>query len=116
NSIELAENIVLVAHFASAEISHISRFLSEFNLRTYNRALEGSTEIEYFDPSGLENQYVVGNVEFEKYKLRIIDLFGFYPMSLDAVGKMYGLEKISLDGIGGRQEKYWKENMDLLLA
>src|SRR5438309_4757005 len=116
NSIELAESIVLVAHFASSEISHIKNFLRDFSLRTYNRALEGSTEIEYFDPSGPENQYLAGNVEFEKYKLRIVDLFGFYPMSLDAVGKMYGLEKIGLDGIGGREEKYWKENMEQLLA
>lgn len=52
NSIELAESIVLVAHFASAEISHISNFLRDFSLRTYNRTLEGSTEIEYFDASG----------------------------------------------------------------
>ena len=52
NSIEPAETIVLVAHFASAEISHISNFLRDFSLRTYNRALEGSTEIEYFDASG----------------------------------------------------------------
>src|SRR2546426_2877873 len=116
NSIELAESVVLVAHFASAEISHISNFLRDFNLRTYNRALEGSTEIEYFDVSGRENLYVEGTAEVEKYKLKIVDLFGFYPMSLDAVGKMYGLEKIGLEGIGGREEKYWKENMDQLLA
>jgi len=116
NGIELAESIVLVAHFASAEISRISNFLRDFSLRTYNRALEGSTEIEYFDASGREDQYVEATAEVEKFKLRIVDLFGFYPMSLDAVGKMYGLEKIGLDGIGGRDEKYWKENMDQLLA
>jgi len=116
NSIALAENIVLVAHFASAEISHISNFLRDFSLRTYNRALEGSTEIEYFDASGREDQYIEGTAEVEKYKLRIVDLFGFYPMSLDTVGKMYGSEKISLEGIGGRGEKYWKEKMDQLLA
>ncbi len=116
NGIELAETIVLVAHFASAEISHISNFLRDFSLRTYNRALEGSTEIEYFDASGRENEYVEGTAEVERYKLRIVDLFGFYPMSLDTVGKMYGSEKISLEGVGGREEKYWKENMDLLLS
>src|SRR5207249_12081733 len=37
NGIDLAENVVLVAHFASAEISQISGFMKEFNLRTYNR-------------------------------------------------------------------------------
>jgi len=116
NSVELAENIVLVAHFASAEISHIRNFLRDFSLRTYNRALEGSTEIEYFDASGRENEFVEGTAEVERYKLRIVDLFGFYQMSLDTVGKMYGFEKISLEGIGGREEQYWKENMDLLLA
>src|SRR2546422_5405125 len=116
NSIALAENIVLVAHFASAEISHISNFLRDFSLRTYNRALEGSTEIEYFDASGRENLYFQGATEVEKYKLRIVDLFGFYPTSLDSVGKMYGSEKMSLEGIGGLNEKFWKSNMDRLLA
>ena len=116
NAIELTKNVILVAHFASAEISHISNFLRDFSLRTYNRALEGSTEIEYFDASGRENQYVEGTTEVETYKLKIIDLFGFYPVSLDAIGKMHGLEKMNLEGIGGQTEKFWKTNMDRLLA
>src|SRR2546426_11810379 len=116
NSIELAESVVLVAHFASAEISHISNFLRDFSLRSYNRALEGSTEIEYFDASGRENLYFGGTSEVEKYKLRIVDLFGFYPTSLDSVGKTHGFEKMSLEGIGGLNEKFWKSNMDRLLA
>src|SRR5206468_2435912 len=88
--IQLTNNIVLVAHFATAEISHISNFLRDFSLRTYNRALEGSTEIEYFDASGRDNQYVEGSAEVEKYKLKIVDLFSFYPTSLDAIGKTHG--------------------------
>src|SRR2546422_1423746 len=115
-SIELADSIVLVAHFASAEISHISNFLRDFSPRTFNRALEGSTEIEYLDASKRENQYVEGTTEVETFKLKIIDLFGFYPVSLDAIGKMHGLEKMNLEGIGGQTEKFWKTNMDRLLA
>src|SRR2546428_11822719 len=87
--IQLTNNIVLVAHFASAEFSHVSNFLRDFSLRTYNRALEGSAEIEYFDASGRENLYFQGATEVEKYKLRIVDLFGFYPTSLDSVGKTH---------------------------
>jgi hypothetical protein len=108
NGIELCDNIVLVAHFASAEISHITGFLEHFNLRTYNRATEGSTEVEYVDPSDRENMYVAGETKAEKYKLRIVDLFGFYVLGLDDVGKMYGFEKLSL-------EKFWKSNMDRFL-
>jgi len=116
NGIELAQNVVLVAHFASAEISRIRNFLRDFSLRTFNRALEGSTEIEYFDASGRGNLYVEGTAEVEKYKLRIVDLFGFYPMSLDAIGKMHGLEKMSLESVGGQTEEFWKSSMNRLLV
>src|SRR6266699_3376640 len=80
NAIELTRQIVLVAHFASAEISHITGFLEEFHLRTYNRATEGSTEVEYVDPTDRENMYVAGEVKAEKYKLRFVDLYGFFVM------------------------------------
>ncbi len=108
NGIELTNRIVLVAHFASAEISHISGFLEDFSLRTYNRATEGSTEVEYVDPTDRENMYVAGETNVEKFKLRIVDLYGFFVMALDEVGKMYGFEKVSL-------EKFWKSNMDRFL-
>ncbi len=114
--IELTDYVVLVAHFAAAEISHINNFLSDFHLQTYNRALEGSTEIEYFDPSGRENLFVGGDTRIGKARLRIVDLSGFYPMSLEKVGEMYGLGKISLEGIGGKQEDYWKAHMDKVLS
>ncbi len=108
NAIELTSKIVLVAHFASAEISHITGFLEDFSLRTYNRATEGSTEVEYIDPADRENMYVAGETNVEKFRLRIVDLYGFYVMGLDDVGKMYGFEKVSL-------EKFWKSNMDRFL-
>src|SRR5207247_1043108 len=39
--VALSDYIVLVAHFASAEISHINNFMSDFHLQTFNKALEG---------------------------------------------------------------------------
>jgi hypothetical protein len=113
--VSLTSYVILVAHFATAEIAHIDDFLHDFSLRTYNRALEGSTEIEYFDPTGRENQYLEGEAEVETVRLRIVDLFGFYVMGLDKVGKMFGLEKVSLEDVGGMSEEHWKANMDKLL-
>jgi len=107
--------IVLVSHFAAAEISHISNFMREFHLRTYNRALEGSTEVEYFSPSVRESMFLAGEIQVETVKLRIVDLYGFYVMGLEKVGLMFGLGKVSLEDVGGRHEEYWKPNMDRLL-
>lgn len=102
---------MLVSHFAQAEVSHLSNVLTDFRLRVYNRALEATTDYEYFEPE----PYVGGESEIGKVRLRVLDTFGFLPMGLEKIGKALGFEKQSLEGVGGRPEEYWKRHMDQLL-
>ncbi|MEM3692454.1 MAG: DNA polymerase [Candidatus Bathyarchaeia archaeon] len=87
--------IYLVSHFAQSELKHLSDLWERFRLKMINRSL-------------------FGELSTEKYRLRVIDLFSFYPMSLEKIANSLGLAKISL-GIDGKDEAYWKQNMRELL-
>ena len=96
--------IFLITFFGIAELSRISDFYEKFFddkvqrlvrplLREHNRAIEWSREVNGF-------------------KLSILDLYGFFPNeSLEKVGESVGFNKISLEGIDGRSDLYWKRNM-----
>lgn len=103
--------VVLVSHFAQAELSHLSNVLADFKIRVYNRALEATTDFEFFE----SEPYVEGESETGKVRLRVLDTFGFLPMSLDKIGKSLGLEKVLLDGVGGKPEAFWKRHMGILM-
>ena len=45
----------------------------------------------------------------------IIDSFGHWISGLGATARWIGKEKISLDGVGGKSDYYWKHNMRKLL-
>jgi len=107
--------IILISHFAQVEVSHITNALKDFDIHTFNRALEASTEYEFRDPE--PDQYISGEVDLAvNTKLKIIDLYGFVPSALEKIGKSLGFEKSDIGGIGGKPETYWKRHMDEFLG
>lgn len=95
---DIPSEIYLVSHFSQAEFSNIED-LDRVSLFQANKALLGKWDIS-----------------LGKRKIRFInkDLYGLLSSSLDKIGQFFGIEKISLDGVGGHDESYWKDNMDLL--
>jgi len=90
--------IYLIAHFALAEISKITDHLSEFKLRTYNKAMSAAASIGAIEDQEYEFElHHRGNVKAGKYFLKILDLFGYFPRALSFVGEMVGLPKLELN-------------------
>lgn len=46
--------------------------------------------------------------------IHIKDLFSIFSTSLESIGEYIGIGKLSLEGVGGKSENYWKHNMDEL--
>lgn len=90
--------IYLVAHFALAEISKIADYLSEFKLRTYNKAMSAEASIGAIEDQEYEVElHQRGKVKKGKYFLKILDLYGYFPRALFKVGEMVDLPKLELD-------------------
>jgi hypothetical protein len=87
--------IYILCHFAQAELQHIENLWREMRVRVYLKSM-------YAEYKG-------------KLHLQIVDTFAHFMCGLDKVAKTVGLEKMSLDGVGEKPEKYWKENMRQLL-
>jgi len=87
--------VYVLCHFAQAELQHIEDLWKQLRIRVFNKSM-------YADYDG-------------KVKLKIIDTFAHFMCGLDKVAKTVGMEKMSLEGVGGESEKYWKENMRQLL-
>ncbi len=118
----LPKLVVLVSHFAQAEVSHITGALRDFAVHSYNKALEASTEYEFPEPENYVQCVAdVALANNTSVRLRIVDLFGFVPSSLDKIGKSLTQSlgqdstKLSVEGVGGKPETYWKTHMDELL-
>ena len=88
--------IVLVAHFAQSDIAMVQNHLREFRLRTYNKAMSAEGEFTWLEEETEDE--VRGRVaQLGKYRLKIIDLYGYLPTSLKKIGEMVGLPKLDLD-------------------
>jgi DNA polymerase type B, organellar and viral len=95
------ETIYLIAYFAQAEISN----------------LEGDTTDQFQTKSKEMFRRIKSTKDSigRGRTIKIVDLYGILKGGLDKVGDFIDLPKISLDGVGGKSETYWKQNMDELL-
>jgi len=90
--------IYLIAHFSQSEIGKITDYLKEFKLRVYNKAMSAEMSL-----GALEDQEYDYEVHQKpaftagKYSLKILDLYGYFPRELKAVGELVSLPKIELD-------------------
>src|SRR3990172_4838507 len=98
---ELPKDIYLVAHYAQAELGNFDRI----------------DDIDLFQASkGLFGKYkIINPLTNSPVKIHVRDLYAILSTSLEKIGKYIGIGKLSLDGIGGKSESYWKEQMDELL-
>src|SRR5207247_9540555 len=113
--------VILVSHFATAEIGHIANATKEFSIRQFNLALEAQApfDFESTDDSYERTGGISGLGTFrrpnQKVLVRIVDLMGFFSVSLEKVAKAIGMKKVDLTGLGGKDDAYWKTHMDELL-
>jgi len=90
--------IYLIAHFAQSEISKIKGFLKEWKLRIYNKAMSAEASIGAIDDQEYEMElHQKGWNKQGKYRLKILDLYGYFSQGLDKVGELVDLPKIDLD-------------------
>jgi len=99
NNLTIHHNTVyLLSHASTAEIRFIDDYRKVFKLRTYgDRALGWKAKTQ----DGLEVQ--------------VIDTYGYFRRSLEKIGELIGYPKYTLNGLGGKSERYWKENMEKLI-
>ncbi|MFB3889881.1 MAG: DNA polymerase [Candidatus Bathyarchaeia archaeon] len=95
NSIRVGKTVYVLCHFAQAELQHIEDLWKNLKVRVY-----------------LKSMYAEYHGELH---LIVVDTFAHFMCGLDKVAKTVGMEKMSLEGVGGESEKYWKENMRQLL-
>jgi len=93
----LPKNVFLISHFAQSEIKYIRDYFRAFKLRAYNRALGWEGEFG-------EEIVFKGGFQAKGFRIRVIDLYGYFPMSLEEIGSAIGLEKKRLDS-------YWIKHM-----
>jgi hypothetical protein len=75
--------VYLVAHFAQAELAGFENPLRDWNITEAGKAHGGRLEL-------------VGPGD-KKWLVRLIDLFGYFPMSLAVIGDSVGLPKLEVD-------------------
>lgn len=93
-----------VTHFARADLGHIENVLREFKFRTMHKAVHAWGEIP-------EIAFEAGRARVGATRIRIIDLFSYWPSSLDSIGKSIRLGKIDLHG--KLPSKVYGENREL---
>jgi len=95
--VDASSKIILIAHFAQSDIAMIQNHLRDFRLRVYNKAMGAEGEVLWTGEEEHEDE-IRGRMErVGKYKLHILDLYGYLPMSLKKIGEMVGLSKVELD-------------------
>jgi len=104
HGLRLPKNAFLVSHFAQSELKYIKDYFRAFKLRAYNRALGWEGEF------GEEIVFKAG-FQARGFRIKVIDLYGYFPMSLEEIGSSIGLEKKSLEGIEGKPHSYWIKHM-----
>ena len=88
--------VYLIAHAGAAEAKFVEGFLENFKCVQINRGFHWQGDVGPF-------------------KVIVKDLYNFLPGTLGSIGKSLGFEKLSLDGIDGKPESWWKRHMDILL-
>lgn len=94
NGVQPFNRIYLIAHFSIADIGHLANHLKDFRFREINRAMHAEYVIKE-DPK--EKEVETEEVSLGDFKLKIIDLFAFYPSALKKIGEMVGLPKLEVD-------------------
>jgi len=90
--------IYLIAHFAQAEISKIRGYLRDFKLRVYNKAMSAEVSLGALEEQGFDFElHQKGAFKSGKFRLKIIDLYGYFPRALESVGMLVGLPKLEID-------------------
>jgi len=106
NGVEKPKQIFLISHFATAELSKISDFYDEYEKIENGHAVKVRPRVAEF------NKAISWSRRFddEDVTLHIMDLFGHFKMSLEAVGEGVGVKKLSIeaDGLG---HSYWITHM-----
>jgi hypothetical protein len=97
--------IYLIAHFAVADLGHLKNCLKDFKFREINRAMHA----EFIVPeSQHEKELQFKELALGDFRLKIIDLFAYYPKGLDKIGEMIGLPKLEADR--ANILKFYQEN------
>jgi len=90
--------IYLVAHFAQSEISKIRDYLKEWKLRVYNKAMSAEASLGALEDLEYESElHQRGWAKRGKYRLKILDLYGYFARGLEKVGELVGLPKVEFD-------------------
>jgi hypothetical protein len=98
---KVPKHVYLVTHWSTAETRHVQDFLDHFTVKPSAR--------------GIHAQGVVIGPKGKKHILHFVDSITFFGRSLAEIGESVGLPKVSLDGLDGKPEEWWKSRMDVLL-
>ncbi len=83
----------LISHFAAAELGRIANFLQFFKVRPVNGGLGWEGE---FDGDMGESFTWIKDIAADGINIKVIDLFGYFPTSLAAIGEAIGYPKIDV--------------------
>ena len=107
NGVQPFNRIYLIAHFAVADIGKLKDCLKDFKFREINRAMHA----EFIVPENSdEKELQFKELSLGDFRLRIIDLFAYYPKGLDKIGEMIGLPKLEADR--ANILKFYQENLE----
>ena len=107
-NIPVKETVYLVCHFAQAELQHIPDLWKQLKVRVFQKSM-------YAEWEAPEDYECSGEAKIGRAKLKIVDSYAHFPYGLDKIAKSIGTEKVSLEGLDGLPEAFWKNNMRLLL-
>ncbi len=106
--VKVPRTIYLISYAAAAELRYIRNYIDRFKLRESHTGLGWEGEFG-------EQVKVTGEIQRGKVKVKVIDLAGYYPrLGLTVLGEAVSHHKVSLKGVGGRDEQYWKSHMSEL--
>jgi hypothetical protein len=101
NGGKVRKHVYLITHWSVAETRHIRDFLDYFTVKPSAR--------------GIHAQGVVTDREGKEHIIHFVDSITFFGRSLADIGESVGFPKISLDGLDGKSDDWWKTRMDVLL-
>jgi len=90
---DLAERNYLIAHFATADIGKLKDYLLDFRFKPVNRALHA----DFVKVEDSESEFKTKTLKIDGKTFKIIDLFAYFPCSLEKIGEMIGLPKLEAD-------------------
>lgn len=95
SNVPVPRTVYVVSHFSQSELKHLADLWSNVKVRVVNRSM-------------------FGELKHDDLTVKFIDLFAYYPTSLEVIGQLTGKQKMSLEGLDGLSGEYWKANMRLL--